>query len=185
MHTIKVYTACNAKIFLFKNQLISTYNTVSPRQYICFPIFGKKYVLVTLSRRKSLFLLHANIYGKIRHKIICCLKSANVIVDEPTNLHIRRSMAIPRKPEWSTGKNILSAIFLDTWWFWVDAHDSEGDGIYIESRTGSPLSYSNWSPGEPNLFTSEKCAYMGTLSKRWNNNRCSITVPIICEHTLI
>ena len=80
---------------------------------------------------------------------------------------------------------LFLAIFSGLGWFWVDAHDPEGDGIYTESRTRSLLSYNNWSPWEPNFLNSEKCAYVATHSTKWNNNRCSNTVPILCEYDLI
>ena len=130
-------------------------------------------------------LRQRNLIGKNPNKILCGLKSTNVVVDQSTNVHNRRSKKYPSNPKIQRVNIFFSAIFLDTRWFWVDAHDPDGDGIYTESRTGSPLSFSNWRPGEPNSFTSEKCVYMGTLSKGWNNNQCKETVPILCEHTLI
>ena len=70
-------------------------------------------------------------------------------------------------------------------WVWVDAHDPDGDGVYIQSRTGLALPFENWKAGEPNNLSVEKCGYLATEYLSWNNVRCGDDVPIVCEYDIV
>lgn len=45
---------------------------------------------------------------------------------------------------------------------------------------GDTISYTNWSPAEPNNLASELCVEMYNTGK-WNNKKCERTSLVICE----
>ena len=66
--------------------------------------------------------------------------------------------------------------------YWVDAYDPAGNGSYMQSHTGLPLTYFNWQSGEPNYLSLEKCAWMSVQDNKWMNDRCTDSMSVMCEH---
>ena len=65
----------------------------------------------------------------------------------------------------------------------MDAHDPDGDNQFSQSRTGLALPYSNWRNRQPSSIHT-KCACIYTTTMDWNDVRCGITGPFICEYDL-
>ena len=76
------------------------------------------------------------------------------------------------------------AAFADHGWFWVDAHDPDGDNQFSQSRTGLALPYSSWASGEPS-YINQKCAYMDAHTTNWNDVNCGTEIPFICEYNFL
>ena len=66
-------------------------------------------------------------------------------------------------------------------WYLVDAYDPEGNSQYIQTRTGLPLPYANWGPGEPSS-RADKCVYSVNA---WNDKPCEVNCPVVCEYDFV
>ena len=66
---------------------------------------------------------------------------------------------------------------------WLGATDIQSEGVWIWNSSGSALTYTNWSLGEPqNLGGNENCLHMWLYLGEWNDNTCDNTLATLCEH---
>ncbi|XP_070539201.1 perlucin-like protein [Ptychodera flava] len=65
---------------------------------------------------------------------------------------------------------------------WIGVTDVEVEGVWVWVD-GSPLTYSNWMPGEPNnAGKREHCAHLySNQHGKWNDYPCSTRFGFICE----
>ncbi|XP_055622027.1 C-type lectin 37Da-like [Toxorhynchites rutilus septentrionalis] len=72
--------------------------------------------------------------------------------------------------------------------FWIGGSDLAEEGTFSWMPTGRLVTFSNWSPGEPNnAFGSEHCTqlvYIPRFEQRWtwNDNNCTdLYIYFVCE----
>ena len=73
---------------------------------------------------------------------------------------------------------------------YLGANDTQQEGNFVWVSTGQPLSYSNWSPSEPNdggLRGNEDCValefYSADSKWFWNDMCCTCSYrPVVCEY---
>ncbi|XP_062600483.1 C-type lectin lectoxin-Lio3-like isoform X2 [Saccostrea cucullata] len=72
--------------------------------------------------------------------------------------------------------------------YWIGGTDEISEGRFVLASTGSSLTFTDWSRGEPNdVKGQEDCIEITTLFNRtgiWNDNNCSSELYFICERTL-
>ena len=67
--------------------------------------------------------------------------------------------------------------------FWIGLTDRETEGEFIW-HDGTELTYSGWSPGEPNDANGEDCTESNWRGPgTWNDARCGGRKPYVCEYT--
>jgi hypothetical protein len=66
----------------------------------------------------------------------------------------------------------------ETWW--IGASDIGNEGTFVWTD-GSPVTYDNWRPGEPNDIGGEDCVELSTVLEGWNDARCTNPHPFVCE----
>ena len=72
-----------------------------------------------------------------------------------------------------------AAIVRVTWW--IGFTDIETEGTFTWSN-GDPVTYTNWNAGEPNnAGGGEDCMEILWRSYAWNDNRCIVAHPYVCE----
>jgi len=64
---------------------------------------------------------------------------------------------------------------------WIRGTDAASEGTWVWSPSGTPLSYTNWNPGEPNNVDNEDCLEVLSYGK-WNDLSCTATRKYVCEH---
>ena len=65
---------------------------------------------------------------------------------------------------------------------YIDGTDVAQEGNFTSTVTGSVLSYTNWSSGEPdNRDGAEHCINMKGDTGAWIDRRCDRTAPSVCE----
>lgn len=81
---------------------------------------------------------------------------------------------------------VISAVLPDTYKVWIGLSDLNSSEDW-RWEDGSGLSFSKWTPGEPNNVN-EKCVeflnglFYGTQFKNtWNDFLCEKSLPFICE----
>ena len=57
------------------------------------------------------------------------------------------------------------------------------EGMFVSSKTGAALSYTNWASGEPNSNGNgnEDCITVSRDNGKWNDVPCDALLPAICE----
>ena len=68
---------------------------------------------------------------------------------------------------------------------WLGATDNQSEGIWIWNSSGSALTYTNWSLGDPdNQGGNENCLHMWHNLGEWNNGNCEYSLAdmgTLCE----
>ena len=65
---------------------------------------------------------------------------------------------------------------------YIDGTDVTVEGSFVSSATGEALSYTNWGGNEPNNDNGvEDCIDMHGDHGLWNDYRCTIALPTVCE----
>ncbi|KAL9966879.1 hypothetical protein ACROYT_G025016 [Oculina patagonica] len=82
---------------------------------------------------------------------------------------------------------VSRAVVPDTYRAWIGLNDYGSSPRDWKWEDGSGLSFSHWYPSEPNNVV-ENCVevlngffYGGQWNHAWNDNRCSVGLPFICE----
>ena len=67
---------------------------------------------------------------------------------------------------------------------WIGGSDKENEGVWRWSD-GSPWSYTNWDPGQPNRDNNKDCLQFGYHEKRdWMDRPCANNVNFVCSQAL-
>ena len=70
-------------------------------------------------------------------------------------------------------------------YFWVGGSDEEVDDIWKWYTESSPMTYTNWYPGEPNGRQGSNCITLwGAHNYAWADGACSSQINYICEKRL-
>ena len=65
---------------------------------------------------------------------------------------------------------------------WLGATDIQSEGVWIWNSSGSALTYTNWSLGDPdNYGGNENCLHMWHNLGEWNDAYCYSSLAILCE----
>eukprot|EP00964_Phaeocystis_antarctica_P115537 scaffold79477_cov84-Phaeocystis_antarctica.AAC.1 len=65
---------------------------------------------------------------------------------------------------------------------WIGGTDAASEGAWVWSPSNTPLSYTNWQPGEPNsLGGPEDCLEFYGDSGRWNDKGCTSKKKHVCQ----
>ncbi|XP_052084101.1 perlucin-like protein isoform X2 [Mytilus californianus] len=65
---------------------------------------------------------------------------------------------------------------------WIGAHDSIQESNFLWESDNTNLTFTDWSPGEPNDNSNEDCVLvMNVFNYRWNDYQCSNRESYICE----
>eukprot|EP00964_Phaeocystis_antarctica_P112908 scaffold77025_cov69-Phaeocystis_antarctica.AAC.1 len=66
---------------------------------------------------------------------------------------------------------------------WIGGTDAASEGAWVWNPSNTPLSYTNWHPGEPNSHGSgEDCMdFWGHVDGKWNDNRCTRKYKYVCQ----
>lgn len=77
---------------------------------------------------------------------------------------------------------------IDVEFFWIGANDLGAQGTHRWGLTGRPVTYSNWTEGEPNNALSEdgreqteRCAAVAKHTFEWNDFQCTQRKKFICQ----
>ncbi|XP_023201663.1 type-2 ice-structuring protein-like [Xiphophorus maculatus] len=63
---------------------------------------------------------------------------------------------------------------------WIGGSDAQESKIWLWSD-GTPMTYTNWCPGQPNGFFRQKCIQMNYSKKVcWDDVKCSLKLPSVC-----
>ncbi|XP_052899384.1 C-type lectin 37Db-like [Anopheles moucheti] len=70
--------------------------------------------------------------------------------------------------------------------FWIGANDLGVQGTHRWALTGRPVTYSNWTDGEPNNALgedqqSERCVAIAKDTFRWNDFQCTQRKKFVCQ----
>ena len=58
---------------------------------------------------------------------------------------------------------------------WIGGTDAASDGTWVWSPSDSPLSYTNWHPGEPNNEYNQDCLLFNfDAFGKWDDNYCTL-----------
>ena len=72
---------------------------------------------------------------------------------------------------------------------WIGGTDAAREGAWVWSPSNTPLSYTNWYPGEPNSGNQggEDCvmAYSSLHGGRWNDAPCTQKLKYVCQVPVI
>jgi hypothetical protein len=75
--------------------------------------------------------------------------------------------------------NVANNIASGSWW--IGANDQAVEGTF-RWPDGTPLTYTNWNPGEPNDWGgAEDCGELYTAAQQWNDNNCGVGRYFVCE----
>ncbi|XP_066268161.1 C-type lectin-like [Branchiostoma lanceolatum] len=67
---------------------------------------------------------------------------------------------------------------------WIGLTDQDVEGQFVWTD-GTPLVYSNWSPGEPNGDDNTNCVHLWPLSNfRWDDMPCGRSNYFICQYNV-
>ncbi len=67
--------------------------------------------------------------------------------------------------------------------FWIAASDRVQEGRMFWSG-GAPLTFTNWSPGQPDDFQDrEDCVVKTAPAGTWNDRPCTNVIPYVCERS--
>lgn len=67
--------------------------------------------------------------------------------------------------------------------FWIAASDRVQEGQMFWSG-GAPLTFTNWSPGQPDDFQGrEDCVVKTSPAGTWNDRPCGNVIPYVCERS--
>ncbi|XP_046565167.1 perlucin-like [Haliotis rubra] len=65
---------------------------------------------------------------------------------------------------------------------WIGGSDLVVEGRFMWSRSGDPITYSNWVPGEPSSAGYEDCLALFTSKNfMWNDAPCETNQMFLCE----
>jgi surface protein len=66
---------------------------------------------------------------------------------------------------------------------WIGGTDAASEGTWVWSPSNTPLSYTNWYPGEPNNSGGEDCLEFQSnrLEKQWNDEGCTSKRKYVCQ----
>ena len=67
---------------------------------------------------------------------------------------------------------------------WIGGTDAASEGTWVWSPFNTPLSYTNWYPGEPNNSGgAEDCLHFNTHNApgKWNDKNCTRTMKYVCQ----
>ena len=65
--------------------------------------------------------------------------------------------------------------------YWIGLNDIKQEGVYVWS-SGQPITYSNWNSHQPDDYRhSEDCVEFWAQPATWNDNRCIVNRPFICQ----
>ena len=73
-----------------------------------------------------------------------------------------------------------SHTFFATEVHWIGVHDTNVEGQFVYESSGTSITYSAWSIGEPNNLGDEHCA-MKFPSGSWNDGPCEDLHYYVCE----
>ncbi|XP_043954886.1 ladderlectin-like [Gambusia affinis] len=63
---------------------------------------------------------------------------------------------------------------------WIGGSDAQEDNIWFWSD-GSPVTFTNWCPGQPNGLIRQNCIQMNYSKKLcWDDVKCSLKLPSVC-----
>jgi hypothetical protein len=65
---------------------------------------------------------------------------------------------------------------------WIGGSDTASEGNYVWAISGTPITFFDWSAGEPNGGTSQNCILLDT-GGQWKDRECSLFLPAICVLT--
>ena len=69
--------------------------------------------------------------------------------------------------------------------FWTGGSDAQIEGIWKWYKESSPITYTNWYPGEPNQMQGANCLLLwGAQNFTWADNACHRQFHFICEKRL-
>ena len=64
----------------------------------------------------------------------------------------------------------------------IDGTDEEVEGTFVTSKDGTPITYTNFYPGQPDNYNGvEDCIVMYKFNKKWKDLRCSFPQASVCE----
>ena len=76
--------------------------------------------------------------------------------------------------------------------FWTSGTDTDEEGTYVWKSTNLPITWANWSPGQPNQdpadthpSAQEDCCRMRSTppNHQWSDVRCDLEHSFICERS--
>ena len=66
--------------------------------------------------------------------------------------------------------------------YWLGGNDIETEGVFKWVKSDHPMTYTDWSPGQPDGLEGEDCMEMrGAFQYHWNDLPCNIPHHFICE----
>jgi hypothetical protein len=65
-------------------------------------------------------------------------------------------------------------------WYWIGLKDVKDEGVFVWSVSQTNVSWTNWSPGEPNGGTNENCV-VSTVDARWGDVWCGANAFALCH----
>ncbi|XP_052717087.1 perlucin-like protein [Crassostrea angulata] len=66
--------------------------------------------------------------------------------------------------------------------YWLGGNDIEIEGVFKWVKSDQPLTYADWSPGQPDDANGEDCMELrGAFQYHWNDLPCNIPHHFICE----
>ena len=66
--------------------------------------------------------------------------------------------------------------------YWLGGNDIETEGVFKWVKSDLPMTYTDWSPGQPDDAGGEDCMELrGAFQYHWNDLPCNIPHHFICE----
>ena len=84
----------------------------------------------------------------------------------------------------SAAQNALVRTAADGNQVWIGGTDAATEGTWVWSPTNTPMSYTNWAPGEPNDNGGQHCLAVYDSGK-WDDTTCtSFATKFVCQTVL-
>ena len=84
----------------------------------------------------------------------------------------------------SAAQNALVRTAADGNQVWIGGTDAASEGTWVWSPTNTPMSYTNWYPGEPNNWENNEDCLIFDSSGKWNDVPCTLLVKFVCQTVL-
>lgn len=66
--------------------------------------------------------------------------------------------------------------------YWLGGNDIEMEGLFNWVKSGKYVTYTDWTPGQPDNANDEDCMELrGVFYYHWNDFQCNVPQRFICE----